>query len=1376
MSGQVRPHFVLRLCAIGIIAFTLMIVGGVAPRSVGLANPLLAQNLFNIAQSETGPDPIRSDEKPTSVSSTGMEVRFSWGGGQPQTWVGSISIEQGSLKEFVPLALSADAPASVIRRGNELKIDHWSPSDYGGADVQIDGGLDTKVRIQLGSKENPEATVEEVISLSELVDGTRGGDMDQYGNRFSVARVPGDALNVHFDKQHLVFRPQERFRFTVRPSFTNIVTRSATGSIKIVPAQPGGMTRRTFYSKSVSFSLDQSGSADESIEFEVEMPSQEGIYNIELALEPTWYQASFNMKKQVLRRRVQCVVLREQSPEIQEPQIWAPIMEVDSTATSGSSAFPGWNQLSKLAGRSVRQTIGNDLRSQTEFNDQAMMELAPGGWQAIPLDVDQTGKPHIIELEYVAVGEMALGLSVLQPNEAGQVALNGFDSGVFIPNTLVKSSQFTRDKEILTHRLTVWPKTKSPYLLIANRHQSRAAMIGKVRVLAGPDQLEASGVANVSAITHRKMMAFYETPSFAENFGSTQKSDPLISEPLDDWQMFYEGTSRLIEYLKANSYRGAFITVACDGSSIYPSDWLAASPTHDNGKFFSSGQDPIRKDVLEMMFRMFERDGLLLVPSLALAGPLPEVERTRSDDGVADFDMIDLNAIKRERMMGGNLPIYNPLSRKVQRAVTRIVEELAHRYKDHSSFDGIAIICRPDTYTLLPGRQWGYDDATVGQFLQAQPDIEVSQLNLRQRQEVRDLLLGPQRKQWRQWRAQQMTGWYQDMVSTIQRSRPAAKLYLAPVDLYRNQETASALSPSLHTSSNFAASMFDRGLDIDALQKSTLENQDSGIVLLNPHRIAPDQSLSSRRIDQAVEHSSQSNQYFKKSAVQGDLFVHRVSWAHFAQLQEQSPFGEQQAPLMRLQQMAPSGQFNRQRFVQSIKERDSRLLVDGGWMITMGQESSLKELMNVFSQLPDKKFDDVISTTHSGTKPESLPIAVRQYRQGSESYFYVANASPWPIQARLLISVESAAPPQVMSLAKTDKSQFFPVQPTEGEEKQGRYQMEFTIPAYGLIGGMSANDNFDVLDFAFALPEGSDKVLKKQVYVLQAKLIKASNPAAMGVLANPDFSSQNLPSLNGWDKGRQATGKIRLESASENLLNGQVSAGSVIMSNQDETPVWIRSNVFDGPESGRLSISVWLRTDDPQKQPPLRLAIEGMSGGESYYRFGSVGSLSPNPETNQIQSKWKRFAVHFDDLPVDGLSNVRIGFDLMGPGTVNIDHVEVFDCWFDENDAKAITQILASTGPLLSNQETFESCRQLLRGYWTQFLDRYVENEKVPESSKLPSGRLEINELPLSQESSGFTVVEDGVEGVEAGQRATMFRRFRNLVPRKATPARKLPR
>jgi len=242
-------------------------------------------------------------------------------------------------------------------------------------------------------------------------------------------------------------------------------------------------------------------------------------------------------------------------------------------------------------------------------------------------------------------------------------------------------------------------------------------------------------------------------------------------------------------------------------------------------------------------------------------------------------------------------------------------------------------------------------------------------------------------------------------------------------------------------------------------------------------------------------------------------------------------------------------------------------------------------------------------------------------------------------------------------------------------------------------------------------------------------------------------------------------------------MSGQNGPGSLIMNSLDQTPVWIRSNTFDGPETGRLSISVWLRTDDPQKQPPLRLAIEGKSGSDSYYRFGSVGSLSPDSASNQIQSKWKRFAVHFDDLPADGLSNVRVGFDLMGPGSVNIDHVQVFDRWFDENDAKAITQILASTGPLLSNQETFESCRQLLSGYWTRFLDRHVENDSELEPTRPRSGTMDLDQQTIAAGSSGFTVIEESGEGLDDDStRSPMFRRFRNLVPRKTTPSRKSPR
>jgi hypothetical protein len=50
--------------------------------------------------------------------------------------------------------------------------------------------------------------------------------------------------------------------------------------------------------------------------------------------------------------------------------------------------------------------------------------------------------------------------------------------------------------------------------------------------------------------------------------------------------------------------------------------------------------DPVRKDVLEMMFRMFDREGLSLVPMVEFVSPLPALEaRCRSEDSTGQgFD------------------------------------------------------------------------------------------------------------------------------------------------------------------------------------------------------------------------------------------------------------------------------------------------------------------------------------------------------------------------------------------------------------------------------------------------------------------------------------------------------------------------------------------------------------------------------------------------------------------------------------------------------------------------------------------------------------------------------------------------------------------
>jgi len=1231
MFGHGCPHFVLRICVL-LAAIAISPAPMCAPSSAsGLCR---AQEFAGSLPGATQPSAKEPARQPSEVRPVGglikTKLRFSWGGGEAKTWQGRIAIGGGTISSIAPLGVTLDASASVKKIENGVLIDHWSPTNYGGADVELTASLDTKISFQLTSIENPESVSEQTISVEQLVGQTVAAELDGFGNRFSASRAPGDSIQVQFEKSHLVFEPRESFRFSVQPRLTGLTTRTANCRVKVVLAGATGVGSRALYSKSIQVSLDQTGSAVEPIELEIPVPNKEGVYDVQLELEPAWYQASFKAKSSGIKRSIQFVVLN-QGPQAVDPQRrWRQVSVSDAVDFDQRQGISTWNQR-----RTGRTPLGNDLRSTTIVGEEKMVALAPGGWQAIPLEVGKIGEPHVVELEYVSSEAIAMGLSLLQPDAMGQIPLYGFDSGLFAPQSLVtREPNSPSAPKIERHRITVWPNTKTPYLLVANRHASNPITVGKVRVYAGPSELPAQPFQSARK-NNRKFMAFYESPLFAENFGALAKTDTNIEEPLDDWRMFYTGAKRLIQYLKSNSYRGAFITVACEGSSIFPSKHLASTPKHDNGAFFNSGQDPIRKDVLEMLFRMFEREGLTLVPALALSTPLPEVEAFRKSgrepslhggsngsEVIDGFDLVDLNSVQRQRMIGGGLPLYNPLDEKVQQAVTRIVGEIAGRYRQHNSFDGIAIVCRPDTYSLLPGRQWCYDDSTVTKFLESHQELQTNQI-----EEAKALLNGANRKQWIQWRADQMTGWYQDMLAELRQSVPQGKLYLAPVDLYRNEETASALSPSLHVPHDFSQVMLIVGFDLDRLQQTAVTGQTQskpelieGMVVLNPHRIAPEEPFSSQRVDYAVERSPQAQQFFKKANYRGDLFTHRVAWAHFEQLQRQSPFGEQASNLMRLQPMAPAQQFNRRRFVEAIKERDARLMVDGGPVLTFGQESALADLMSVFNQLPDEPFEDVLPTSarlagDALVSPDLIshqfPIAVRQLRSQSDSFFYVANTSPWLIQLKLVLSSTQTGIPIIESfsqqklVARRGSAQ-------SNSATEGPLEVIFEVPAYGLVGGRSPSSGFAVEDFEFALPEGADKILKKQVYALEAKLIKSGDPAPLNAIENPNFELSGRPSLSGWDAALQSTEKVRLSLVSDTKAPGQVGTGSLVMTNPGESPVWIRSNTFEGPASGRLSIAVWLRIKENGVQPPLRLAVDGKSNGKNYYRFGSVGKSIRN--------------------------------------------------------------------------------------------------------------------------------------------------------------------
>jgi hypothetical protein len=284
--------------------------------------------------------------------------------------------------------------------------------------------------------------------------------------------------------------------------------------------------------------------------------------------------------------------------------------------------------------------------------------------------------------------------------------------------------------------------------------------------------------------------------------------------------------------------------------------------------------------------------------------------------------------------------------------------------------------------------------------------------------------------------------------------------------------------------------------------------------------------------------------------------------------------------------------------------------------------------------------------------------------------------------------------------------------------------------------------------------------LRKRVFALQAKLMQAQQASPIGGLENPNFeiqksigkvangkdaSDHGASPVFGWQIPKEAADQFEVISASNleassNLIDGQPKSYLTI-SNATEAATWIRSNRIEAPNTRRLSIAVWLRasvegaTEKPAAAPKLRVALDAKIGDKDFYRFAEVAEdvnrrLKESNETNPsvIGNQWKRFAIHFEDLP-SGVSALRIGFDLMNASKVDIGRVQIYDRWFDDEEAQAITQLLASVDALLQHPDKVVQCRQLLNDDWAIFLDKHFKLKPPVRNARL--------RIPMFQRQTG---------------------------------------
>ena len=242
-----------------------------------------------------------------------------------------------------------------------------------------------------------------------------------------------------------------------------------------------------------------------------------------------------------------------------------------------------------------------------------------------------------------------------------------------------------------------------------------------------------------------------------------------------------------------------------------------------------------------------------------------------------------------------------------------------------------------------------------------------------------------------------------------------------------------------------------------------------------------------------------------------------------------------------------------------------------------------------------------------------------------------------------------------------------------------------------------------------AWPGAVETALGTQIRRLGARAAALRNPSPLDVRGQSRLRAAARP-----QRPDSRLGRHRGKGVSIQLDKTQKHGGRQSVKIASDGPVaCLVSRPFAAPSTGRLAVSVWLRVADAARQPPLRLALEGKLHGRDYYRFAPVG-LTPGAgqPAVPILPQWGQYVFQVDDLPLEGLTSLRARFDLMGPGEVWVDDVQVFCLAFNRAEMVELSKIITLADVKLQNGQIGD-CLHLLEGYWPRFLE-----ENVP----LPAG------------------------------------------------------
>lgn len=1261
--------------------------------------------------------------------------KFTMGGEKPVRWEGYVRLQSRVPGSWANLSLLSIEPKSVgsirlDREGREISIRHSDAVAYNSFQVECHPTPDAQLEIQLRSPDNPQWSFYQTVSLAQLIEAPWSLPLSNSGHGIWVERPSQDQIHIESSLRRDILELGEAFDIVVTPNRLQVGRGSALKYHARITNLTAG--NKLVWEDRGDLAPDLRGEYKTLPTINWTAGPEVGVYQLQVDLTTvrssltSFLPNSVTGNPTVSTRQFQWVVV----PPVSEATS-ASLASVEAVSTKSENAFvqssPFTIHASQFGVSAARPfeiqrlpwlprlqnfqrsneptyaTRSSETLRTMEVDGQTQWELGSEQWRVIDLPHLEPGL-YWIDLELLNATEAQIGLDLVQMDQWNRVP-HWTTGSVWtaLPDPLFPQVAGTSDPSSIrkTHWRTLhWlnpPDTHPATLLsLTNRSKDTSAKIGSIHVTPVDRNPRIAGPTEPSS---RRTVGYYlETPLLTSIFSGRKPNPTATSPPLNDWLSYHDAAERLAQFLVVKNYNCVWLPILKQGGTLFPLDEFQTLPRFENSSFGALAQPNSRFDVVELLLSKLSREGLSMIPVLDLSVRLPR-------DG------------------DSTIATSNPLDKDYQQEVIQIIEMLAIRYHRHPALRGIAIELSPESPVLFRSETDGMNPQTVDRFLADHslnwPTAELGNLKDVALPTIEQWVLNHHSDKWLQWRADELTKFFQlaqAKLRTVSRpiNHPELDLYLVAAGLHRQPILRDTLFPSLRGRPSWSDHWLKLGLKLEAFQ-----SEDGGISLSvqQTTRQTPDVAKN-RRADMTTR-GQEFWQVFEK--------LPELSFLAQQALQQSSVPAMTDTPSDHVGQsmltfsVASNSIGCEAMWAETLRRQDIRSLANQTGGLPRTEHVGEQQFATAFSQLRDETFTTIYQDSSS-------PIAIRQTRsRNGKSQVYFVNAAAWPVTCG--IDVVGTNEQELLTWKDVVSGQNISAAPLENtgnrlqpagfvRSTKPTARLTITLAPYSLTALEGSAFNATQVSISETADAANEWLVAVKASLFRRLRQSATKAAPIQSVQNFGFEEELNKSPasapGAWVHGQLKTG----QSITRDPAVAHSGTSSLRIRNSDGV-VWLRSNSIATPTTGRLSVTAWLRNDPDRPVESIRLAIDGLgTDGRKYYRYGEIplrrGANSPAGSQSN-ESEWQPIAVHFDDLPEEGLSNLRIGFDLMKPGDLWLDSVQCFDRWLDANDQNVLSNRLGLAAFSLESKRNTWAALQTLDDYWLRFLLAYVPdpNETV---------------------------------------------------------------